>query len=55
MLSTILFGFYVYLGGAVIFGMANELSKLANEARKERRHQACFERSQRWSLAESLS
>ena len=55
MLSTILFGFYVYLGGAVLFGMANELSKLAAEAHKERRHQEYFERSQRWSLAKTLS
>lgn len=55
MLSSILFGFYVYLGGAVIFGIANELGRLAAEAKKERRHQEYFERCQRWSLAKTLS
>ena len=55
MLSTILFGFYVYLGGAVLFGVANELGRLTAEARREQRHREYFERTNKWSLAESIS
>ncbi len=55
MLTTILFGFYVYLGGAVLYGVAHELYRLNEEVQREKRHQACFERLNKWSLAKSLS